>query len=158
MPNSHQLIRPGKHPYANVARAIIAIAVCCITSTAVGCASNGTGRPGAAPSSSRNDAQITGAEIESAHQPTLYDVVMALRPMWLRGATTAIARDQDAGVMVYLDEQRAGGLDVLRQLPATAAASLHFYTASEAQSRFGLGNLRGVIQITSARGARGSGR
>jgi hypothetical protein len=81
---------------------------------------------------------------------------MALRPMWLRGSTTAIARDQDTGVMVYLDEQRAGSLDVLRQLPASAAAALHFYTASEAQSRFGLGNLRGVIQITSARGTRGS--
>jgi hypothetical protein len=120
------------------------------TAVALGCAS-----AGASKSSSKNDALILADEIENSHQPTLYDVVRAVRPMWLRPAPTAIQSGQDSGVSVYLDDQRAGGLDVLRQLPSSAAASIRYYSATEAQSRFGIGNLRGVIQIVSARGPRG---
>lgn len=96
---------------------------------------------------------ITSEEIESSHQPTLFDVVRALRPNWLTTTPSGIRSDADAGISVYLDSQRAGSIDVLRGLPSTSASALHFYSASEAQSRFGLGNLHGVIQIVSPRGA-----
>jgi len=102
--------------------------------------------------SSSNDSIITRDEIENSHQPTLFDVVRALRPNWLRTAPSAVRSDQETGVSVYLDAQRAGGIDVLRQLPSSAATSLRFYGASEAQSRFGLGNLHGVIQVVSPHG------
>lgn len=102
--------------------------------------------------SSSNDSMITRDEIENSHQPTLFDVVRALRPNWLRTAPSTVRSDQDTGVSVFLDAQRAGGIDVLRQLPSSAATSLRFYSASEAQSRFGLGNLHGVIQIVSPHG------
>jgi hypothetical protein len=101
-----------------------------------------------------NDTVITLDEIENSHQPTLFDVVRALRPNWLRASPTAVRGDQDIGIAVYLDAQRAGGLDILRQFPSTAASSLHYFTASEAQSRFGLGNLHGVIQIVSPHATR----
>lgn len=139
-----------KHLYLSRARFLATLCSALVLFLSGACASAG----GASKSAANNSTQITLEEIESSHQPTLLDVVQALRPMWLRQASTAIAHDQDTGISVYLDEQRAGGLDILRQLPATAASSLRYYGASEAQSRFGLGNLHGVIQITSARGPR----
>jgi hypothetical protein len=72
--------------------------------------------------------------------------------MWLRQNPSGVRNGPDDGIQVYLDTQRAGSIDVLRQLPSSAASSLRFFSASEAQSHFGLGNLHGVIQISSARG------
>ena len=132
-----------------VSRRVLCYAILCVAfgGPMLACASAGGSRAG-----SNNDALITAEEIESSHQPTLFDVVRALRPNWLRPAPTALRGDRESELAVYLDDQRAGGLDVLRQLPTTAAASLRFYGATEAQARFGNGNLHGVIQIVSARG------
>jgi len=109
-----------------------------------------TGRGAHSPPT--NTSLLTQEEIESSHQPTLFDVVRALRPTWLRQVPTAVRTDQETGVSVYLDNQRAGGVEVLRDMASTTAVSLRFYSASEAQSRFGLGNLHGVIQVTTAHG------
>jgi hypothetical protein len=129
-----------------------ALVLCCSAVVGLSCASGGAS---GSRSSSNNGALISLSEIENSHQPTLYDVVRALRPTWLREAPAGIRGGQDEGITVYLDDQRAGGIDILRQLPSSAASSLRFFTASEAQSRFGLGNLHGVIQIASARGPSG---
>lgn len=101
---------------------------------------------------STNTSLITLQEIEDSHQPNLFDVVRAVRPMWLRQFSTTVQNGQVTGVSVYVDNQRVGGLEVLRDMTSTTATSLRFYTASEAQSRFGLGNLQGVIQVNTARG------
>jgi hypothetical protein len=101
---------------------------------------------------STNTSLITLQEIEDSHQPNLFDVVRAVRPMWLRQFSTAVQNSQNTGVSVYVDNQRVGGLEVLRDMTTTTATSLRYYTASEAQSRFGLGNLQGVIQVNTARG------
>jgi hypothetical protein len=53
-------------------------------------------------------------------------------------------------VNVYQDLQKLGTVDVLRSMSLTQATSLRFYTASEAQLRFGTGNPNGVIQILTA--------
>jgi hypothetical protein len=130
----------------------VALRLCCCLVLSAACATGGGSS--ATRRSGNNDTQITLEEIESAHQPTLFDVVRALRPMWLRVAPTAITNDQSSGIAVYVDEQRAGGLDALRQLPSTAALKIRFYASSEAQSRFGIVNAHGVIQVVSPRGSR----
>lgn len=99
----------------------------------------------------RSRTVITAAQIRASSATTLYEVVERLHPEWLSsrgpktlgGATGAI----DTGVQVYIDTQAAGTADVLRQFPMTSAASLKYYSAADAQTRFGLGNLNGVIQI-----------
>ena len=55
----------------------------------------------------------------------------------------------DQGIHVYIDSQRAGSTEILKQISVSSAASLKFYSPSEAQARFGNGNLSGVIQIIS---------
>ena len=138
----------NKHLSRIFGRRLIAASFSALVFLAAACAS-----AGGSPKSSSNDGVITSEEIESSHQPTLFDVVRALRPHWLTTTPTGLRADADAGISVYLDSQRAGSIDVLRQLPSTSASSLRFYSPSEAQSRFGLGNLHGVIQIVSPRGS-----
>jgi hypothetical protein len=137
------MLAPSAGGYRRLARLTLLVGL-------AACASAG-GRSG----HSSENAVITQAEIVESHQPTLYDVVRALRPNWLRQQPTAMQMDQETGITVYLDNQRAGGLEVLQEMLSTSATSLHFYTASEAQSRFGLNNLHGVIQITSNGGRSG---
>ena len=50
-------------------------------------------------------------------------------------------------IFVYLDLQRLGSIDVLKSMSLTQATSMRFYTAAEAQMRFGTGNPNGAIQI-----------
>lgn len=121
-------------------------AVLLLTSLAACTANRGAQGP------STDTSLITLQEIEDSHQPNLFDVVRAVRPMWLRQFSTTVQNNQGTGVSVYVDNQRVGGLEVLRDMTTTTATSLRFYTASEAQSRFGLGNLQGVIQVNTARG------
>ena len=128
---------------------VLASGMCCLLLTA--CATGGSSARRRAGSSSSSI--ITAEEIENSHQPTLFDVVRALRPMWLRVSPTAITADQASGIAVFLDDQRAGGLDLLRQLSATAASSIRFYSMTEAQSRFGTNFVHGVIQVISPRGS-----
>jgi hypothetical protein len=141
--------RQDKHLSKIVGRRFAASFLFAVVVLATACASAGGSKK-----SSSNDRMISSEEIESSHQPTLFDVVRALRPNWLTTTPTGLRSDADAGISVYLDAQRAGGVDVLRQLPSSSASELRFYSSSEAQSRFGLGNLHGVIQIVSPRGAR----
>jgi hypothetical protein len=142
---------PRKHVVSGLIRRRFCLSLACaaLLLSSAACASAANSQK-----SSSNDSIITHDEIENSRQPTLFDVVRALRPNWLRAAPTAVRSDQDTGIIVYLDAQRAGAIDVLRQLPSSAAESLRYFSASEAQSRFGLGNLNGVIQIVSAHGSR----
>jgi hypothetical protein len=139
----------AKHLSGPIAWRVRVAFLCTLLYWAAACASAGSSHQ-----SPNNESLITLDEIENSHQPTLYDVVRALRPNWLRNAPSAVRSDVDAGISVYLDTQRAGSIDVLRQMPSSSATSLRFYTASEAQSQFGLGNLHGVIQVVSSRGSR----
>ena len=129
-------------------RRLVAGALCIAAMAVAGCAAN---RGARGPSTNTN--LITQQEIEDSHQPNLFDVVRALRPMWLRQITATVQSSQDIGVTVYVDNQRVGSVDVLREMPPTNAVSLHYYSASEAQSHFGLGNLHGVIQVITPRGS-----
>ena len=85
----------------------------------------------------------------------LYEVVQRLHPDWLvqRNSTTAgtaIGRTTttDSDIQVFIGSQHAGNTDILKQLAINGIESLKYFSASEAQGRFGSGNLNGVIQVT----------
>lgn len=109
----------------------------------------------AAPTSS-NRSVLTGEEIANTHETSLYNAIQRVRPDWLRtrGSTSISAgsrgnTDPDA-VNVYQDLQKLGTVDVLKSMSLTQATSLRYYSASEAQLRFGTGNPNGVIQIITS--------
>ncbi len=118
---------------------------------ALSCAS-GAGQPGrmATP---RHDANIISAEeLAGVNASNLYDAVRLLRTEWLRrSAPTTLLPGAEYAVAVYLDRVRFGDLESLRQLPVSAAVRVRYYSASEAQSEFGVSNLQGAIQVVTVR-------
>lgn len=120
------------------------VAALALAATMAGCRSN-------RPSPSAGDPYVLTAEqLEASRQPVLYDAIRALRPQWLRRTYTS-PRDANAdpAIVVYVDNQRAGGLSVLRGLSTDAVRAVRFYSPSEAQGRFGSGHLDGAIHVVT---------
>ena len=151
----HTLLHPTRAAQSKATRlftrtSFIRAACLAATCAIAACASGGAGASSTSgPQRSRT--QITAAEIKATKATTLYEVVERLHPEWLssRGPKTlgGATGQIDTGVQVYIDTQAAGTVEVLRQFPITSAALLKYYSAADAQTRFGLGNLNGVIQI-----------
>lgn len=99
--------------------------------------------------SSRN--VLTVDEIHTAEYGNVYDLVRSQRPAWLRtrGTNSLLASDP---IMVYIDGTKVGGVEILSSIPAINVEELRFFTAAEAQARFGLGNTNGAILVTTRRG------
>ena len=151
----HTLLHPTRAAQSKATRlftrtSFIRAACLAATCAIAACASGGAGASSTSgPQRSRT--QITAAEIKATNATTLYEVVERLHPEWLssRGPKTlgGATGQIDTGVQVYIDTQAAGTVEVLRQFPITSAALLKYYSAADAQTRFGLGNLNGVIPI-----------
>jgi hypothetical protein len=74
-------------------------------------------------------------------------VVRRLRPAWLQGrGQTRIAATPDE-VVVYINNQRAGGPAVLERWASTEIRELHFLDAIAATQRFGTGHVSGAIIV-----------
>ncbi len=147
--------RPALHHIAFIAAAATGLA--CASATGGSVVPSGAVTSGAAVSpANTNRSIISGEELTNSHETSLYTAIQRLRPDWLRtrGPSSISAgrsgnQDPDA-VNVYQDLQKLGSVDVLRSMSLTQATSLKFYSASEAQLRFGTGNPNGVIQILTA--------
>jgi len=123
---------------------IVAIAV------VAACASGGTSGSSAKPRYSQN--VITTAELATVDAADAYQAVRQLRPQFLtnsRGPTQMGTRagSTDAGIQVYLDDQRLGDVTSLAQIPKNDVKEIRFLSASEASSRFGTGNTSGAIVV-----------
>ena len=110
---------------------------------------------------------ITAEEIERVHVQNGYEAVQKLRPALLRQRQVASANGQggvskdappitgtnvSAGnVVVYVDGTRIGDIDQLRQISASSIATMRYYSASEAQMKWGSGHPGGVIEVISKR-------
>ena len=53
--------------------------------------------------------------------------------------------------LVYLDNQRMGGITFLRDIPASEIFEIRYHSAAQAQIKWGNGHPQGVIQIVTAR-------
>jgi len=118
-----------------------------------GCASSG-GSSSAGARAHRDNSVITSEEMSELHLTNLYEVVERLHPEWLAHHNAATLTTPPGGnasgmtqVQIYLDNQRAGNPDVLKQIPISGARSVRYFDASEAEVRFGNGNLYGAIQV-----------
>lgn len=52
---------------------------------------------------------------------------------------------------MYLDNQRMGGINFLRDIPVTEIFEIRYHTAAQAQIKWGNGHAQGVIQVRTAR-------
>ena len=92
---------------------------------------------------------ITEDEIEAVHATNAYDVVSRLRATFLvvRGKNSVDPREPPPEIHVYVDDVAYGGVSSLRNIPASQVALIRFYRGSEAEVKFGNGNVAGVIDV-----------
>jgi hypothetical protein len=150
-------MRPGVFHLPGV-RAIVGIGLLCQAAACAGSAApasaSDTNPSPSATSARRDRTVITAADIREVTASNLYEVVQRIHPEWLvrRGASTLSAitgraASTETDVQVYIGTQRTGNTEILKQLATSGIESIKYYSASEAQSRFGNGNLNGVIQV-----------
>ena len=109
-----------------------------------------------APEAHRDRNSITAEEMTKVSALNLYEVVQRIHPEWLKvrntsttGQRTGTVMTTDQDVQVYIDQQRAGTTEILKSMAIRSAVSLRYYSASEAQVKFGSGNLSGAIQVVT---------
>lgn len=85
-------------------------------------------------------------------------IVQRLRPQMLRVRSGSTSSDGGGGMnvnstelMVYLDSQRVGGVDALREIQANTIREIRYLNASDATTLFGTGHMAGAIQVVSKR-------
>ena len=94
---------------------------------------------------------ITEEEIEASRAPTAYDVIQKLRANFLsyRGETGLGKSTSQPYPTVYVDGQEFGPMSTLHNIPASQVATIRLYRSWEATTKFGTGNMGGVIAITT---------
>jgi len=93
---------------------------------------------------------ITEDEIVASHATNAYEVVNRLRGVTflaVRGKNSVDPREPPPEIHVYVDGQGYGGINSLRTIPASQIAMIRFYKGFEAETKFGNGNVAGVIEV-----------
>jgi hypothetical protein len=96
---------------------------------------------------------LTAEEITNtkAEEVTAYEAVSRLRPNWLAAhGVTSFTKPSTAYAMVYMDDQKYGDLNMLKNFKAFQVAEMRYYDVTQAGARFGVaaGN-GGVIEVRS---------
>lgn len=110
--------------------AIMAIAACASTPKEGGAAAK------------TDDNVLSAVEIAQANVPTAYEAVDRRRRRWFRDLTG------EGEVSVYMNNQRQGGKEYLREIPAQDIAFLEYLKGTDAVMRFGQEARGGAIIIT----------
>jgi hypothetical protein len=127
-----------------VAVSAIVVAGACATSTAK--------QPNQGGGPQTDNSLLTADELWNATESNLFDLIRVRRPMWIRSQRPTTGRTAaEGGLVVYLDEFRLGGLDMLRQIAPNSVMAVRYFSPSAAQARFGPGHLNGAIQLSSRR-------
>ncbi|MGI8401574.1 MAG: hypothetical protein ACR2NS_08230 [Gemmatimonadaceae bacterium] len=94
---------------------------------------------------------ITEDEIEASRAPTAYEVIQRLHANFLtyRGETSFDKTKSQPYPTVYMDGQEFGPISSLRNIPASQVATIRLYRSWEATTKFGTGNMGGVIAVTT---------
>jgi hypothetical protein len=148
-----------------VMAATLVAGVACASGAKSGAAPTTSPSPSASPQGTterparRNSNTLTTADFKGLESLNVGDAIQRLRPDWLRRSEArnagtisrgARGRDSNDALAVWVDENRAGGVEVLSQMAVTGISTVRYYSGPEAQSRFGNGNSSGAIHIVTA--------
>ena len=108
-------------------------------------------KPRLGPGEVSNNQLITEEEIDASRSQTAYDAIQKLRANFLsyRGETSFDRNQSQPYPTVYLDGQEFGPIASLRSIPASQISTIRLYRSWEATTKFGTGNMGGVIAITT---------
>jgi len=88
---------------------------------------------------------ITREELATVQVANVLEAIQRLRPDMLRERGT---RRRNDAIVVYINGQRAGYVDVLRSVRATDVTIIRKISAADATTRHGTGHAGGVIEVT----------
>jgi hypothetical protein len=96
---------------------------------------------------------LTAEEITNtkAEEATAYEAISRLRPNWLAPhGVTSFSKKGTAYAIVYMDDQKYGDLNMLKNFKAFQVSEIRYYDFTQAGARFGVaaGN-GGVIEVKS---------
>ena len=93
---------------------------------------------------------ITEDEVIASKATNAYDVIKKVRANFLsyRGRTS-LAGTSSPDPTVYLDEQPFGPITSLHTIPADEITEIRLYRSWEATTKYGMGNMGGVILVTT---------
>ena len=94
---------------------------------------------------------ITESEVEASHGSNAYEVIAKLRAGFLtyRGETSLYKSRSTPYPTVWVDGMEFGPIASLRNVPAAQIATIRLYRSWDATTKFGVGNMGGVIEITT---------
>ena len=118
---------------------------------AAACASSAPGARRAAPTGRQADL-ITAEEIAGTSAANAYLAVETLRPTFLRARSQSLSEAHFP--IVYINGQRWGDLESLRNVPASEVVSIRRLNAADAQSRYGMDHMGGALDVVTRRGNR----
>lgn len=119
-------------------------------------AAEATPVPATQSSVRRSANTVTANELTESGAQNLYQAIQILRPQWLRArprTTMGAASSRSGGTasadqtVVYLDQNRYGGLTSLQQLTTGGVVEIRFFDGVEATNRFGSGHTAGAIVV-----------
>lgn len=106
--------------------------------------------PQAGGQSGKRSDVITEEEIAASSASNAYEAIVKLRSNFLssRGKTSMMGTS-NSDPTVYVDEQAYGPLSTLRTIPASQITMIRLYRSWEATTKYGTGNMGGVIEVTT---------
>lgn len=92
---------------------------------------------------------VTEDQITALQAASAYEVVQRTHGDFLhsRGRESLNPAMPAIPVHVFVDDTYYGGVNTLRNIPASDVMEIRFYQSYEAQYKFGSGHLGGVIQV-----------
>lgn len=97
-----------------------------------------------------NSDVISEEEIAATNATNAYEVIKRLRGNFLsfRGKTSLLGTS-NADPTVYVDNQAYGPISSLKTIPAIQITSIRLYRSWEATTKYGQGNMGGVIAVST---------
>lgn len=93
---------------------------------------------------------ITEEEIARSSAVNGYDVVTKLRANFFANrGRTSVNGTSNSDPTVYVDDQAYGPISSLRTIPASQISLIKLYRSWEATTKYGSGNMGGVIAVTT---------
>ena len=104
----------------------------------------------------RSSDTLTRQQMIDAGATTVYDAVQKLQPSWFSTRGPRSLTDETPTVAsVYVNGSNVGDISYLRNLRPDNVDHLRYWDVGEAGARFGMGHLRGVIEVVLRTGRGG---
>ncbi len=115
-----------------------------------GCASSAGTADTGVPRARQDQQLITRDVIVGTQYTNMFEVVQALRSNWLRAKTGTNASGRVDVLVVYLDNQRIGGVEELRRIVPSSVQTARYLDPIAASARWGMDHGAGAIAIVTA--------